>query len=227
MLNLITLSIFMSLIGAQAILTLALCKGDICPGQRGRLHAQFIILNIIGYILSFLYLPSHPFLFISQLCLSFFIFKNKKGKTSTSHFKYFLYLSNFINLAITLFIYSRLHLPQVFILLTQICITGGLLASVLMRYARSRLTHFIALLPYVSLIFSMILIINIAIMHLHYQPLNHQLISLCIGLILLLLALFTWISQTIFNLKPNNYVSTFHYFTLLFAIICINKSILF
>ncbi len=226
MLTSITLSIFMSLTGAQAILTLALFKGDICPGQRGRLHTQFIILNIIGYLLFFIYLPSSLFLFLSQLSLSFFILKNKKKKTSTSHFKSSLYLSNIINLALILFICSRLYFPQAFILIAQVFIIGSLLASVLMRYARSRLKHLMALMPYTGLIFSILLIINIAMIHLYYQPLNHQIIILCTGLMLLLLSLFLWIAQTLFNLKTSNYISTLHYLILLFSLSCINKSIL-
>ncbi len=226
MLLLITLSVFMSLTGAQAILTLALVKGDICPGQRGRLHTQFIILNATGYILSFIHWSSSIFLFISQLCLSFFIFKNKKRKTNTSYFKFSLFLSNVINLTLALFICYQLYLPQAFILISQLFITGGLLASLLMRNSRSRLTHFMALMPYIGLFFSIILIINIAIMHIHYQPLSHQIIILCLGLISLLLALFFWLSEIIFNLKTNNYISILHYLTLLFSTICINKCIL-
>ncbi|OBT13454.1 hypothetical protein A9264_07250 [Vibrio sp. UCD-FRSSP16_10] len=158
-------------IGALAILMIALLKGDICPGQRGRLHKQLPIITCLFFVcagaMPAFVVPASLLIYFSMQTKS----QTKKGKTRDSGPVLLLGLALF---SATLFwLYAMISpildnkLVSIFGLvlasLATLIFLGAALAHLLMIRARTRLQAFHTLLPVAGILSLMLLVLSVLI----------------------------------------------------------------
>mgnify|MGYP005833945521 CR=1 len=151
-------AIVSTILGAQLVLSLALLKGDICPGQRGRFHHAFWVPAFAWLIL----VPSSFLAILPFLTLGIFAFRSKTGKTRRSGPIPLLYVANLLGVVtwITLLMADGGLLVVAGAL--QLVLLGASLGHGLLVRARSRLQAFDTLLPLVSVVAFMGLIVFVA-----------------------------------------------------------------
>ncbi len=90
------LTIFPSmLLGAQLFITLILVRGEICPGQRGRLHKALPTLGILWLAVASLRIEA----FMVVFAIFYFFSQVRTGKTRDAGPIWILYLANGLALA--------------------------------------------------------------------------------------------------------------------------------
>ncbi len=144
------------LLGAQLILSLVLQKGDICPGQRGRVHKVLPVI-IVGWGLSAWFAP------IALLPLSLLAAFTVKVKTSKTRDKGPILLLNLSNVAAIMsllwLVSQEFTLFSLLFVLLLVVILGSSLAHLFLIQARSRLQAFHKLLPVIGTVAVMLLIL--------------------------------------------------------------------
>ncbi|WP_232322001.1 hypothetical protein [Photobacterium jeanii] len=133
-----------ALLAAQLILTLVLNKGEICPGQRGRVHKTLPVL-LIGWVLVIVQLPLAV---LPLLALTYFTVKVKTGKTRDAGPLNMLTIANGLAALAWVSVALRANLPLAGLSLTLGGTLGALLAHVMLTQARTRLQAFHRLLPF-------------------------------------------------------------------------------
>ncbi|MBD1577331.1 hypothetical protein HC723_12920 [Vibrio sp. S11_S32] len=193
------------LLGAQVVLLLILLKGDICPGQRGRIHKQFPIIAVAWLALGLLYWP----LALVGALILFFFSQVKVKKTRDSGPIWLLYVA----IAVAAFFNIQLILGgdwgnMLFMLVAMVTL-GASLSHVFLLLARSRLQAFHRLLPVVAIIGAMLVSIvvllqssqySIAYMHDITLPLIVCFVSLIVSVVFSSWHLFT--QKTIQKTQP-------------------------
>ncbi len=140
-----------ALLGAQILLTIILRKGEICPGQRGRIHKWLPVL-ILGWCLiaaiGMTYVSILAINFIPAIAIAIFYLSVKTGKTREKGLLIIMSFANgfaaasFINLAL-----SSGSITQLLFAITAVFLFGSLLAHLILTLARNRLQAFHKLLP--------------------------------------------------------------------------------
>ncbi|MDD1783713.1 hypothetical protein LRP49_21275 [Enterovibrio sp. ZSDZ35] len=203
--------ILSGVLGAQLVLTLVLLKGDICPGQRGRLHKVFWVL-VIGWALV---TPLYPFAALPFISLGIFSLRSKTGKTKSSGPIPVLYLSNafgVLSLGVTLF---QSSLSVALLMLLQVILVGAVTAHVLLIRARSRLQAFHRILPVAGLVAAMLMAAVMAIFgSFNVTDAMVQHIVACMGLVLV--GTLVWALHLFRQVAPS-LVQVFVAFALLFS----------
>ncbi|NLS13025.1 hypothetical protein HGP28_09005 [Vibrio sp. SM6] len=179
------------LFGAQLILTLVLVKGDICPGQRGRIHKLFPALSILWLAVASLKIEA----FMIVFALFYFYSKVQTGKTREKGPLWLLHLANglaFSYLMIQAFEQSSFAASIATLLLSVFI--GGLFAQLLLTVARSRLQAFNKILPVAGVIGAMGLVLALmAVMYrLDEAVIAQQTHSIIALFLLLILAIVAW-----------------------------------
>ncbi len=173
------------LFGAQAILTLVLVKGDICPGQRGRVHKIIPVIAFLWMTVVSMRLEALMVVF----ALTYFFSQVQISKTRDKGPLWALHLAN--GLAVS-FVFLQTNLTSlsagIFSLL-QIFWLGAVFGQLLLIIARSRLQAFHRILP-VSGIVSSVLIVVVTALHLVGMP-EDQLASLIQPLLVMFALLVT------------------------------------
>ncbi len=78
------------LLGAQLVLTLVLVKGDICPGQRGRIHKLLPAIGLMWMAVSSIEIAA----FLVVFAIFYFYSKVQTGKTRDAGPLWVLYLAD-------------------------------------------------------------------------------------------------------------------------------------
>ncbi|SIN82225.1 hypothetical protein [Salinivibrio sp. ES.052] len=141
-------SLVSAVLGAQILLSLALLKGDICPGQRGRFHHAFWVPTFSWLIL----VPSSFLAILPFLFLGIFAFRSKTGKTRRSGPIPLLHVANLLGFVAWITILSTYNGWMVALGVLQLILLGASLGHCLLVRARSRLQAFDRLLPLVSVL---------------------------------------------------------------------------
>ncbi|CAM2833996.1 hypothetical protein [Vibrio rarus] len=148
-------------IGALLVLITALLKGDICPGQRGRLHQQLPIIAGLFFISA----GALPAFLIPAGLLVYFSVQTQTGKTRHRGPLFLLYLCA---LSATLFWLAAIvsSKPPFIVGSLSVCVAlllflGAVLAQLLLIRARSRLQAFHRLLPVTGIISLMMVVIAV------------------------------------------------------------------
>lgn len=166
MLNTILFLLPSMLLGAQLILTVILLKGDICPGQRGRLHKTLPVIAILWLAVASARMEA----FLVVTAIMYFYSQVQTGKTRDSGPTWLLHLAN--GLTISFVGLQMLQLPNAasaIYLLLMVLILGSLFVHLLLTVARTRLQAFHRLLP-VGGIFSSILVVVVVSLYLIWLP---------------------------------------------------------
>ncbi|MGR5142022.1 hypothetical protein ACQKPX_10135 [Photobacterium sp. DNB23_23_1] len=179
-----------ALLGAQLVLTLVLTKGDICPGQRGRVHKTLPVL-LVGWLVVALF---QPYAFLPLAALGYFTLKVKTGKTRDAGPLNVFYVANVVAFFVWFSMLLTLTLPVAVMSLVSVALFGSLLAHLLLTQARTRLQAFHRLLPFAGFVSAMMSVL--CLLWLAYQFDESQLALLTTNivssLVLLVAGLLVW-----------------------------------
>lgn len=180
------------LLGAQLLLTLILIKGDLCPGQRGRLHKVLLYLAAL-WVLPAMTL-SYFMLAISAILL-LFCSQVKMKKTRDEGPMWVMHAANVLATALVLgqmWLHGQGGMAGLW--LVQMFLLGSALSHLLLITARSRLQAFHQLLPLVGIIsaMSLALVVLLLAYQLDTQALNQLTHHILLALSLLVTAVIIW-----------------------------------
>ncbi|MGF1911366.1 hypothetical protein L4C38_18235 [Vibrio kasasachensis] len=137
------------LLGAQIILTLVLVKGEICPGQRGRIHKMLPTLALLWLAVASLKMQA----FMVSAALVYFFSQVQTKKTRERGPLWVLYLANGLALAyVGIMISEQPSVAAGAYVVMQIFLLGACFAQLLLVIARSRLQAFQRILPIVGVV---------------------------------------------------------------------------
>lgn len=138
--------------GMLLIITIVLKKGQICPGQRGRIHkvlpAPAILWLIAGIKI--------PFVLVNVAFIGFFISKVKMGKSRKEGPLIALYTANAFSVLVIIYQMIMAHgwVAATFVLLETVML-GLIGAHWMLAFANSRLEAFHKLLPMAGVFFAL------------------------------------------------------------------------
>lgn len=142
------------LLGAQLILALILVKGDICPGQRGRIHKVLPVLAIMWLAVASLKIEAMMVVF----AIAYFYSQVQTKKTRVQGPLWVMYLANGLALAyVAIGIGEQPDLAASINVFVQIILLGALFAHLLLTVARTRLQAFHRILPVTGVISAMLM----------------------------------------------------------------------
>ncbi|MDE1513717.1 MULTISPECIES: hypothetical protein [Vibrio] len=142
------------LLGAQIIMTLVLVKGEICPGQRGRLHKLLPALLALWLAMASLNLVA----LLVALTLFYFYSQVQTQKTREQGPLWVLYFTNGFALVYVLMLASQAPVWSASLMvLVSVALLGALFAHLLLSLARSRLQAFQRILPVVGVLAAMLI----------------------------------------------------------------------
>jgi len=192
-----------ALLGAQLILTLVLTKGEICPGQRGRVHKTLPVI-LVGWVLA---VGSHPVSLLPLLTLGYFTFKVKTGKTRDSGPLSVLYSADLLAVLSWLMLLPTMSYPQIGLSLMAVALFGASLAHLLLTQARTRLQAFHRLLPFIgfaSAIVSVLLMLWL-LLGLDESTVQSMTADVVGSLVLLVLSLLIWAGHILLSKTVNRW----------------------
>ncbi|MGF1740364.1 hypothetical protein L4C34_04625 [Vibrio profundum] len=132
-------------LGCLAVLVLILCKGDICPGQRGRIYKTFPILGIFALLAAWHSLS----MIVSAVSIGYFFSRVKTGKTRQQGPKWALNVAVVAALiTVALDVVSLPNVTSAVGYLLCVPLLGAALVHVFLLIARSRLQAFHRVLPF-------------------------------------------------------------------------------
>ncbi|GLO60767.1 hypothetical protein MACH09_12750 [Vibrio sp. MACH09] len=179
------------LLGAQIIITLVLQKGEICPGQRGRVHKLLPALGVLWLAITSVELLA----FLVAGAIFYFYSKVKVGKTKDKGPLWMLYFANGLAIAFVVSQLSQFDSIAAYCgWILYVFLLGAVFANLTLTIARSRLDAFHRLLPFVGLTSGIAFAATLFVQLLSIQEsiLTTLLWPLSIGLLLLISGLLIW-----------------------------------
>ncbi|ENM5926757.1 hypothetical protein FXE51_09410 [Vibrio mimicus] len=141
------------LLGAQIILTLVLVKGEICPGQRGRIHKVLPALAVLWLAVASIKIEA----FLVVFALFYFYSQVQTKKTRDEGPLWVLYLANGLALAyVGILISEAPAWPASLTIFAAIFLLGAMFGHLLLTLARTRLQAFHRILPVVGIFSAMV-----------------------------------------------------------------------
>lgn len=189
------------LLGAQMVLILVLEKGDICPGQRGRIHKLLPALGVLWLAVSL----HHISAFIISAGIFTFFSKVQTGKTRAKGPLWILYLTTLLAL---LFVFTQGMFPLstsvMFAWIGFTLLMGSSFAHLLLKLARSRLEAFHTILPIIGFLAGILLALVVAwrAMSFSEEALTAIQVEVIVALLTLIIGLLTWVWHMLFKRKP-------------------------
>ncbi|OIQ26649.1 hypothetical protein [uncultured Vibrio sp.] len=148
------------LLGAQLVLTIILLKGDICPGQRGRIHKTFPVIGVLWLAVASLKIEA----FLVVFAIFYFYSQVKTGKTRDSGPVWLLYLANGLALSfVGIQISMQATIAQSLAYFVLVFLLGASFSHLLLTVARTRLQAFHKVLPVTGVVASMAFVISVLI----------------------------------------------------------------
>lgn len=186
------------LLGAQLILTLILIKGDICPGQRGRIHKILPAIAILWLAVASLKIQAMMVVF----AIAYFYSQVQTKKTRDQGPMWVMYLANGLALAyVGIVVAEQQSIAAGLNVLVQVLLLGALFAHLLLTIARTRLQAFHRILPVSGVVAAMLMSLAILLKAsgLGDEALVSATQPLLIGLALLLSAIVIWCSHMLMS----------------------------
>jgi len=201
------------LLGAQLVLTLVLTKGEICPGQRGRIHKLLPALAILWLAIASIQIQA----FLVVFALFYFYSQVQTKKTRERGPMWVMYLADglaagFVGAQIA----GQATGAGMLAMLTMVLLLGGAFAHLLLTVARTRLQAFHRILPFSGVVAAMLIAL---IVLLHAYSLDEQALAIAtqqilVGFAVMLTAIIVWCWH-IFTSKTVNKVQ------LAVALVCV------
>ncbi|EMP4397743.1 TPA: hypothetical protein ACN38F_000973 [Vibrio parahaemolyticus] len=146
------------LFGAQALLTLLLIKGDICPGQRGRLHKMLPAIGVLWLAVASLRIEA----FMVVFAIFYFYSQVQTKKTREKGPLWALHLANGLAFAyVSIQVFEQPNWPASAAMAVMIFFLGASFSQLLLTIARSRLQAFHRILPVTGIVSGMLLVLAI------------------------------------------------------------------
>ncbi|HIF9068975.1 TPA: hypothetical protein ACX6QT_001499 [Photobacterium damselae] len=192
-----------ALLGAQLVFSLVLTKGEICPGQRGRVHKTLPVL-LLGWIIATI---AQPFAVLPFFALAFFTVKVKTGKTRDAGPIKALYGADVLAAFCWLLLLPSMTLAQTGLSLVSIVLFGALVGHLLLTQARTRLQAFHKILPFAGFVSGILAVLCLCA---HMMTLSEQQISQLTGsfiaaLVLLVAGLLVWVGHILLHKTVNKW----------------------
>jgi hypothetical protein len=144
------------LFGAQALLTLLLIKGDICPGQRGRLHKMLPAIGVMWLAVASLRIEA----FMVVFAIFYFYSQVQTKKTREKGPLWVLHLANGLAFAyVVIQVLEQANWPAATAMTLMVFFLGASFSQLLLTIARSRLQAFHRILPVAGIVSGMLLVI--------------------------------------------------------------------
>lgn len=179
------------LLGAQLILTLILVKGDLCPGQRGRIHKMLPTIALLWLAVSSLRIEAMMIVF----AIAYFYSQVQTKKTRVQGPMWVMYLANGLALAyVAIEIGNQPSLAASLNTLVAIFLLGAVLAHLLLTIARTRLQAFHRILPVTGIVAAMLMSLTILLQAYTMDPqtLTQVTEPLLVGLAMLITSIVIW-----------------------------------
>ncbi|NVD06903.1 hypothetical protein FCU94_08250 [Vibrio sp. JPW-9-11-11] len=190
------------LLGAQLILTLILVKGDICPGQRGRIHKMLPTVAILWLAVASLRIEAMMVVF----AIGYFYSQVQTKKTRIQGPLWVMYLANGLALSyVAIMMMEQASIAAGLSVLVAISLLGALFAHLLLTIARTRLDAFHRILPVAGVVSAMLMsgAILLQAYGLDSHTLNVVTEPLIIGFALMIASVIIW-SWHLLSSKPVN-----------------------
>ncbi|MCW8345013.1 hypothetical protein MD535_03085 [Vibrio sp. ZSDZ65] len=198
------------------ILTLILAKGDICPGQRGRIHKLLPAIGLLWLAIASIKIEA----FLVVFAIFYFYSKVKTGKTRDKGPFWVIHLANGFGLAFSgILISSQATLGQGAALLSSGLLLGSAFAHLLLIIARSRLQAFHRILPMFGVILTMVFVLIFLINAYHWPEdiAQRYLVELLMSFLMLLIGIVFWIWHLVRHTAPEKRQLSIAFFCLLSA----------
>ncbi|ROV59312.1 hypothetical protein EGH82_14390 [Vibrio ponticus] len=154
------------LLGAQIILTLVLVKGEICPGQRGRVHKMLPTLAVMWLAVASLKIQA----FMVSAALMYFFSQVQTKKTREQGPLWVMYLANGLAIAyVAIMMGEQSSFAAGANVFMQIFLLGACFAQLLLVIARSRLQAFHRILPVTGVVAAMLTSLTV-LLHVYDLP---------------------------------------------------------
>ncbi|MFB9133883.1 hypothetical protein M1D72_15975 [Vibrio sp. AK197] len=179
------------LLGAQLILTLVLVKGDICPGQRGRIHKLMPTLAILWLAVASLKMQA----IMVTFAIGYFYTQVQTKKTRNQGPLWALYLANGLALAfVGIQVFMQPDTSSSIHLLLQVVLLGAAFAHLLLVIARTRLQAFHRILPFCGVVAAMFTALSVLAKAYGLAPqvVDSATQSILFGLSLMISAIVVW-----------------------------------
>ncbi len=179
------------LFGALALLTLLLIKGDICPGQRGRLHKMLPAIGVMWLAVASLRIEA----FMVVFAIFYFYSQVQTKKTREKGPLWALHLANGLAFAyVAIQVFEQPSWPASVAMVLMIFFLGSSFSQLLLTIARSRLQAFHRILPVTGIISGMLLVIVtlFASYQLDETALRAATQPILIALVMLISAIVAW-----------------------------------
>ncbi|CAH8205771.1 hypothetical protein [Vibrio aestuarianus] len=140
------------LLGAQIILTLVLVRGEICPGQRGRIHRLLPAIGVLWLAVASLKIEA----FMVVFAIFYFYSQVQTKKTRDEGPLWVLYLANGLSLAyVAILVSEQANWPASVANVILVGLLGSCFSHLLLTIARTRLQAFHRLLPIIGILCAM------------------------------------------------------------------------
>ncbi len=140
------------LLGAQIILTMVLVKGEICPGQRGRIHKLLPTLGVLWLAVASVKIEA----FLVVFGIFYFCSRVQTTKTRDEGPLWVLYMVNGLSLAyVGILIGEASSWAASLSLLFMVVLLGAIFSHALLTIAKSRLDAFHRILPVSGIVAAM------------------------------------------------------------------------
>ncbi|TRN26712.1 hypothetical protein [Vibrio furnissii] len=141
------------LLGVQIILTLVLVKGEICPGQRGRIHKVLPAIAVLWLAVASVKIEA----FMIVAAVFYFYSQVQTKKTRDEGPLWVLYLANGLSIAyVAILMGEAPSWPAALSILAMVAMLGAMFAHLLLTIARTRLQAFHRILPVVGILSAML-----------------------------------------------------------------------
>ncbi|MEZ8243843.1 hypothetical protein [Vibrio splendidus] len=204
------------LLGAQLILTLILVKGDICPGQRGRIHKMLPAIGVLWLAVASLRIEA----FLVVFAIFYFYSQVQTKKTRDSGPIWVMYLACGLALSyVAIQATEQATTVGIITTLLLIALLGAAFGHLLLTIARTRLQAFHRVLPVVGVLTGMLVVLAtvVNVYSLSEAQLEPMISTLLFSFALLISAIVVWCWHLLFVKTPEKRQLTISLLMLLVA----------
>lgn len=206
------------LLGAQLILTLILVKGDICPGQRGRIHKMLPAIGVLWLAVASLRIEA----FLIVFAIFYFYSQVQTKKTRDSGPIWVMYLACGLALSyVAIQASEQVNPVGIITTVLLVALLGASFGHLLLTIARTRLQAFHRVLPVVGVLSGMLVVLAtvINVYSLSEAQLEPVISTLLFSFALLISSIVVWCWHLLFAKTPEKVQLTIALLMLLASVI--------
>ncbi|MEZ8584407.1 hypothetical protein AB6C83_07140 [Vibrio cyclitrophicus] len=189
------------LLGAQLILTLILVKGDICPGQRGRIHKMLPAIGVLWLAVASVKIEA----FLVVFAIFYFYSQVQTKKTRDSGPIWVMYLACGLALSyVAIQATEQATAVGIITTLLLVVLLGAAFGHLLLTIARTRLQAFHRVLPVVGVLTGMLVVLAtvVSVYSLSEAQLEPVISTLLFSFALLISSIVVWCWHLLFARTP-------------------------